>query len=633
VSTPKRHRGNIHIHLRGFGFIHLENPDDVESAFVAPPDLNAFLAGDLVEARLESSGQDRYQACDLVLVERSRKEVVGTVEKSPQGRLALRLDPRIGNTDWPLEGAPRDLRPGQVVVAEPDPKKPRTRFLRQVGGKSADDADQDAVRAATLVVHQIRTSYPRAVLEEARKPRFSFKGRRDLRGTTTVTIDAPKSRDLDDALSVLPVQPDGAIRVLVSIADVDTAVPAGSQLDEEARRRGTSVYLPDLVIPMLPPELSEDGLSLLEGADRPALTVELRIDTEGTVTAADLSMSVIRSTARLSYTDVTAFLDRGERSVPAAVAETLLWLRAAASRLSAARAVRGGVAIESDEVSLAVDRAGEPIAIDVHEPTSAHLLIERLMVAANEAVARWLIDRGLPALYRVQDEPEPEQVERLAEFAANFGFKTAFGGRLSSRGLAAFEEQFKTTTVAPSIRTVLYWLLGRARYQPRPSPHFALAAPSYLHFTSPIRRYPDLVVHRIVKAHLRGERDTHLGVAELDPIAAEVNDAARRAGKAETERTRQMVARLFAGRIGEKHAGHVVAAKPFGLVVQLAGLGVTGTVAVETLKPGKWELDPATYSLVSKEGKREKRYMLGEAVRVRVASIDEGLGRLDLELL
>ncbi len=630
MSTPlgKCYRGTVNVHLRGFGFVDFADADaPVESAFVAPPDLNALLAGDVVEARLEESGPGRCRAVDVVLVERPREEVVGTVEQGPgKGRLALRLDPRIGNTDWPLEGAPKELRPGEAVVGEPDPRRARVRFLRKT-------AAEDAGRTATLVVHRIRTAYPRAVREEARRARISHKGRRDLRGTPTVTIDAPASRDLDDALAVLPVQPDGAIRVLVSIADIDTAVPAGSQLDKEARRRGTSVYLPDLVVPMLPRELSEDALSLLEGADRPALTVELRIDVDGDVTATDLSMSVIRSTARLSYDAVTAFLDRGEETVPAAVAETLLWLRTAAARLSAARAVRGGVTIERDEVALAIDRAGEPTAVDVREPTSAHLLIERLMVAANEAVARWLIDRGLPALFRVLDEPEPEQVERLAEFAGNFGFKTAFGGRLSARGLASFEEQFKTTTVAPSIRTVMHWLLGRARYQTRLSPHFALAAPAYLHFTSPIRRYADLIVHRVVKAHLLGERDTHLGAPELDRIADEVNDAARRARKAETDRMRQMVARLFAGRIGEVHSAHVVAAKPFGLVVQLDGLGVTGTVGVEALGPGKWELEAATYSLVSRERNDERRFMVGEAVRVRVASVDEELGRLDLELL
>ncbi len=622
----ERFRGHVSVHPRGFGFVDLEAGDaPASSAFLAPPDLNALLADDVVEVTLEASGGGRYRALDLELVERPREEVIGTVERARRGgRLELRLDPRIGNAAWPLAATPKDLGAGATAVAAPEGDRARLRYLRTVAG-------DEVGRASVLVVHRVYTEVEPQALAELRglRLRLRLDNRRDLRDIPTVTIDAAVSRDLDDALAVLPVQPDGAVRVLVSIADVDAAVPAGSRLDAEARRRGTSVYLPDLVVPMLPPELSEDALSLLPGVERPALTVELRIDREGEVTAADLSISRIRSAARLTYDGVAAFLDRGEaQAVPEEVRDTLRWLRTAAARLSAARAARGGVAIERDEVALDLDAAGEPTAVGVREPTSAHLLIERLMVAANEAVARWLIDRGLPGLFRVQDEPEAEQVERLAELAANFGFATAFGGRLSARGLAAFEEQFRTSAVAPSMRSVMRWLLGRARYQPEPAPHYALAAPAYLHFTSPIRRYPDLVVHRVVKAHLEGRRDAYLETAELEAIAAGVNDAAYRARKAETERLRMLVARLFAGRVGERYRGRVVATRPFGLVVQLDGLGVTGTVATEALGPGPWEVDPATYSLVSKQ----RRYMIGEAIEVRVASADEALGRIELEL-
>lgn len=618
-----RWRGTISVHLRGFGFVDLEAGDaPADSAFVAPPDLNALLADDVVDVTLESSGDGRFQAVDLALVERPRPEVIGTVERAGQSGFRLQIDPRVGNTAWPLVDTPKGLRPGVAVVGAPDDKN-RVRYLRTV-----DDDDVD--RTTVLVIHRIRTEIDAATRAEAKGVRVGMKGRRDLRDVPTVTIDAAHSRDLDDALAVLPVQADGAIRVLVSIADVDAAVPAGSRLDAEARRRGTSVYLPDLVVNMLPPELSEDAITLRAGVDRAALTVELRINREGEVTAADLSTSVIRSAARLTYVDVAAFLDRGETAgVPAKVRDTVAWLHAAASRLSAVRKARGGVTIAPDEVTVDLDEeTGEPMSLDVREPTSAHLVVERLMVAANEAVARWLIDRGLPGLFRVQDPPEDEQVERLAEFAANFGYKTAFGGRISARALAAFEEQFRTSQVAPSIRTVMHWVLGRARYQAPPSPHYALAAPAYLHFTSPIRRYPDLVVHRIVKAHLAGKRDVHLDAEELAVIAEEVNDAAYRAQKAERDRTRMLVARYFAGRVGEKHRGRIVAVKGFGLVVQLDELGVSGTVATETLGKGPWDVDKATYSLVSKE----RRYMIGEAVQVRVASTDEALGRLDLEL-
>ncbi|HEX9735560.1 MAG TPA: VacB/RNase II family 3'-5' exoribonuclease [Thermoanaerobaculia bacterium] len=618
-----RWRGTISVHLRGFGFVDLDDAGaPADSAFVAPPDLNSFLADDVVDVTLESSGEGRYQAVDLKLARRPRSEVIGTVERAGQSAWRLAIDPRIGNTAWPLLATPKGLRPGASVVGAPDDQN-RIRYLRSV-------EDDDVDRTTVLVLHRIRTEIDEATRAEAKGVRVRLEGRRDLRKLPTVTIDAAHSRDLDDALAVFPVQADGAIRVLVSIADVDAAVPTGSRLDAEARRRGTSVYLPDLVVNMLPPELSEDAITLRPGVDRAALTVELRIDREGEVTAADLSTSVIRSAARLTYVAVAAFLDRGEtEGVPEEVRDTVGWLHAAASRLSAVRKARGGVTIEPDEVTVDLDEeTGEPMSLDVREPTSAHLLVERLMVAANEAVARWLIDRGLPGLFRVQDPPEDEQVERLAEFAANFGFKTAFGGKITARALAAFEEQFRAAQVAPSLRTVMYWVLGRARYQAPPSPHYALAAPAYLHFTSPIRRYPDLVVHRVVKAHLAGKRDVHLGVDELATIAGEVNDAAYRAQKAERDRTRMLVARYFNSRVGQKHRGRIVAVKSFGLVVQLDELGVTGTVATETLGKGPWEIDKTTYSLVS----NQRRYMIGEAVEVRVASTDEALGRVDLEL-
>ena len=623
--SQERFRGQIAVHVKGFGFVDLESPDaPVESAFVAPPELNDLLAGDVVEVTLQASDEERYRAFDPELVERPREEVVGRLERMRDGgRWGLRLDPRLGNTVWPLSQTPPELRPGDTVIAQPDPGAARLRYLR-----TCDEAT--AGRDAILVIHRIRTELDDTVREAAAQVRLRGKHRRDLRDVVTLTIDATHSKDLDDALAVLPIQDDGAIRILVSIADVDAAVATGSTLDDEARLRATSVYLPDLVIPMLPRTLSEDALSLLPGVDRPALTAELRIDAEGEVTATDLSISRIRSTARLSYTDVSAFLDHGiADAIPEEVRDTLLWLRAAASRLSAVRSARGGVTIEPEEVSLSIDAAtGEPTAVDTRDATSAHLLVERLMVATNEAVATWLMDRGLPGLFRVQDEPDEEQVASLAELAGNFGFKTAFGGKLSARRLAAFEEQFRTSALAPSIRSVLRWFLGRARYQPTPAPHYALAAPAYLHFTSPIRRYADLVVHRIVKAHLLGERSARYDVEDLEAVAHHCNDAARRAKKAEVERLRMLVARLFADRIGEDYPARVIAVKPFGLVVQLDGLGVMGTVATDALGPGNWELDKATFAWVS----QKRRYRVGEALRVRVLSTDEILGRLELAL-
>ncbi len=585
--------GRIVVHARGFGFVEL---DSGETAFVPPPDLLWFLQDDRVEARVVEGADGRLTATEIRLVSRARPEVFGSIV-SRHGRPHVRVDREVGNADWPLVGdAPPE---GSFVVAAIE-----DRALRAL--RTIDPADASLERV--IVRYGIRQEYSPESLAET-PPAVSMEGRRDLRAVPTITIDAPSSRDLDDALSVFPAAPDGAIRVLVSIADVDAMVPAGSALDREARVRGTSVYLAGRVIPMLPRALSEDALSLLPGVDRPAMTAELRIDPEGSVRAIDVYPSMIRSHARLDYDGVAAFLDQGDSSaIPAPVRDCVRWLRAAAARIAVTRRARGGVSLLREEAYITLDeQTREPMQIGARTNTSAHTLIERLMVAANEAVARWLVDRGLPGVFRVHDAPDARSVGILAAWAHNFGFEPGFGPELTPLGLSAFEEQFATSSIAPAVSNVLGRALGPARYTVHPSLHFGLAAPLYLHFTSPIRRYADLAVHRIVKAFLAGRRDLHAGDEALEALAVDLNKLARRAAKAENERVRMLAARLFAGRVGETFRGNVVALKPFGLVVQLVGMAVTGTVATES-----------------------RAHSIGDSLDVRVSSTNEDLGRIDL---
>lgn len=591
--------GRIVVHPRGFGFVEL---DSGETAFIPPPDLLWFLMDDRVEAEITTAADGRFNATNVRLVERVRREVFGTITER-RGRPALRVDKEISNAEWPIVGeAPIE---GTYVVAAIEDRA--LRILRIV-------EPADAGLARVIVRYAIREDYAKDALTEV-TPGITMDGRRDLRAIPTITIDAPSSRDLDDALAVFPAAPDGAIRLLVSIADVDALVPAGSALDREARTRGTSVYLAGRVIPMLPPSLSEDALSLLPGLDRPAMTAELRIDPEGRVHAIDVYASMIRSHARLDYDGVRAFLDEGDTgAIPQPVRETLRWLRAAAARIAITRHARGGVSLLREEAYITVDEVTrEPTRIGARTNTSAHTLVERLMVAANEAVARWLVDRGLPGVFRVHDAPESKKVDSLAAWAKNFGFAAGFGKQLTPLGLAAFEEQFHNTPIAPAVSNVLGRALGPARYTVHPGLHFGLAAPLYLHFTSPIRRYADLAVHRIVKAFLAGRRDLHAGDEALETLAVSLNELARRATKAENERVRMLAARLFAGRIGETFRGNVVAVKPFGWVVQLVSMAITGTIAADSLKLTR------------------RAYEIGESLDVRVTATNEDLGRIDLE--
>jgi ribonuclease R len=251
------------------------------------------------------------------------------------------------------------------------------------------------------------------------------------------------------------------------------------------------------------------------------------------------------------------------------------------------------------------------------------------MVAANEAVAAWLVDRGLPGLFRVHPEPTPERVRDLALFAHNFGFEAGFGPRLSPRGLAAFEAQFRGSPLAPAIRTVLGRALGQARYTVHPSLHFGLAAPLYLHFTSPIRRYADLAVHRVIKRYLEGDRSLEAGDASLEALAHHLNHAAYIAGRAEAERHRMLIARYMASRIGERVAGNIVGIKPFGLIAQMKGTGATGTIGLDALPDGPYRVDPLEHAVVSPT----RQFRIGDPIEATIAGANEDLGRVDLALV
>lgn len=611
--------GRVSVHPRGFGFLTGED----RTAFVIPPELNGFLEGDLVSAIVAEGEPGRWNASSLQLLQRSRRELFGSVVRRGK-RTFLKVDRLVSNTDWLLQGEVRNLAEGQWLVARIEGQ--HAVALRVV----EEDADLGLERC--VVRHGIRAHFPDELEEQANAlaARALPSGRRDLRQIPTVTIDAPSTTDIDDALSALPAEPDGSLRVLVSIADVDAWVPEGCDLDLEARERGTSVYLAGRILPMLPHRLSSESISLLPDQDRLALTAELRIGPEGEIHSVDVYESLMRSHARLSYEAVSDFLVHQEsQAIPEEVQGTLRRLRTASARLSTVRSARGGVELGREEAYISFDPATrEPSDLQPRGETMAHRLVERLMVAANEAIAGWLVARGLPAMYRVHPEPGSEQVEMLAQSAANFGLEPAFGPRLTPRGLAAFEQQYRDTPFAPALRTVLGWALGPARYTVDPGMHFGLGAPLYLHFTSPIRRYADLVVHRIVKGYLAGERGLRPGDAGLAELAEHLNRVTYRAGKAENERHRMLVARYFTQRVGEVLEGNIVSVKPFGLVVQMLGTGATGTLATEVLPDGPYEIEEAGQALVG----RYDRFAVGDFVEVVVAGANEELGRVELHL-
>jgi ribonuclease R len=623
-ASPRSVTGRIDVHPRGFGFLTVQSPGsrEVLSAFIPPPDLNPFFAGDTVTATVTAAADGRWTASGLSLVERTRAQVYGEVVMR-KGSPFLRVDREVANADWALDTGGAQVQHGDAVVARIAEGKLVLLYRVEPG--------EDRSLERVIARHGLRKSFPAEVVEEARRARavpHAPGARRDLRAIPTVTVDAPSTRDIDDAISVLPAGPDGALRLLVSIADVGEFVAEGSALDVEARERATSVYLAGRVLPMLPEELSSHWLSLVQGEERLCLTVELRIDQQGRVTAADVYESIIRSWARLNYDETAAFLDRGEVS-PAMepVKDVMPWFRLAAARLAVARAARGGMEFAREEARFTFDeRTGELSGLVSEQPTSAHGMIERFMVAANEAIATWLLARGVPGVFRVHEQPDPERVADLNAFAQHSGFAAGFGRELTPLALASFDRQIAGAAAEAALRSVLRRSLGPSRYTVVPLPHFGLAAPLYLHFTSPIRRYADLAVHRILKAYLRGRRDFVDNDPAVEALAAHINAKARAASRAETDRHRELEARWMAARLGQEFPARVTRVKPFGLVAQLDGMLVEGVVPSEGLPGGPFRPDARELSLVG----RERTFTVGMPVRVKVASTDEQLGRVEL---
>lgn len=625
-SSPRPVTGRIDVHPRGFGFLSVQpSPSgEVLSAFIPPPELASFLADDVVSATVSQGADGRWAASGLSLLQRTRDQVFGEVVLR-KGAPHLRIDKEVANTDWPLEASGVEVQPGDAVVARVAEGKVTLLYKLEPG------ADRSIERI--IARHGLRRDFAPEALEAARTARalpHALRARRDLRSLPTLTVDAPSTRDIDDAISVLPAGADGALRLLVSIADVAEFVTEGSVLDQAARERATSVYLAGHVLPMLPEELSAHWLSLVPGEERLCLTVELRIDAEGRVTAADVYESLIRSWARLNYDEVADFLDRGAVSeAMEPVREVMPWLRAAAARLAVARSGRGGMEMSREEARFTFNlETGQVSGIENVRPTPAHKMIERFMVAANEAIAEWMLTRGLPGLYRVQDEPDPQRVADLAAFAHHSGFAAGFGGRLTPLALGAFDRQISGCSAEPALRSVLRRSLGLARYTVAPSGHFGLAARWYLHFTSPIRRYADLAVHRTLKQYLHGRRDLSPQDPAVEQLAVHINARARAASRAEQDRHRVLEARLMATHVGKTYLGRITRVKPFGLIVQLDDMLVEGVLPVDALPGGPFQPDARETSLVGPGG----TFTIGMPLQVKVSSTDELLGRIEFTL-
>jgi len=618
--------GWISIHPKGFGFVTLEEggPD----VFIPEQKRGTALHGDRVRVRAHASLRGREGRVVEVL-SRGTRRLIGTLMRRRKRVWLEPEDPRLPRPTEVVGSVPLGIRPGDEVIAsiESFPLHPRELLQARVlsgvppRGSAASEIERILVREG------VEEEFSEATLLEARAlgltpSRDELSGREDLRHLEFVTIDPEDARDHDDAVYAERL-PRGAFRVFVAIADVSHYVQTGSALDRSALARGTSIYLPGRVIPMLPFELSSQLASLVPGEARLALVLEAELGARGAIRKSRYHEAVICSQARLTYAGVARSLSLVSEGPPQPEAESrrelLETLADAAAVVRRHRRQRGALEFELPESVIALDSAGEPEGISRARSNpglrQAYGIVEDLMLLANETVATDLHRRGLPAIFRVHPPPDPERVERFAELAHSLGFELSEDAHEDPRQLAMLLRSVEGSEAAPALHYLLLRSMQQASYSVEDIGHFALAAPHYLHFTSPIRRYPDLAVHRIVRAVLARTRlDESSLRRELSQQASLSSRMERRAQGIDREITRLYAALLLRDRIGESFAATISSLDSNGMWIGFEDPFVEAYCPIENLGGYGYRLDPLGLHL---EAKRSGiRWSVGQRVRV-----------------
>ncbi len=627
--------GRIDVHPSGYAFVRPDDPD-AEDVYVPERATRPAMHGDRVLVELERGRQrGRVQGRVQRVLEHGVHEVVGVYHAGRTTGVVIPQEPRITVTLVAPNAARGDATDGDMVVArvvrwpgrEPDAEVEITRVLGPAG-------DPRVETEAVIHTYGLPTSFPPDVLEAAshvprRVTDAECAGRLDLRALPIVTIDGENARDFDDAVLV---EPDGdGWRLTVAVADVAHYVQDGGPIDVEARARGTSVYFPDRVIPMLPEALSNEICSLRPDEDRLAMIVRMGFDERGRPTGATFHRGVIRSAARLTYTQVRQVLvdrDPAVRDALGPLVEPLERAETLARLLMKRRRARGAIDFDLPEAEILLDLRGRPENIVRAERSIAHQLIEEFMLAANESVARELGRRKLPAMHRVHAPPSASSLKDLARFLEGFGLRLDMkDGRTSPRAFQKVLDRAADKPEARLVHTVLLRSMQQARYSAEPQGHFGLATDDYLHFTSPIRRYPDLVVHRIL--------DQALGApgrppADLADVADESSRRERLAMDAEREIVQLKKLQYMQDKVGQAYDGFVSGVTAFGMFVELTDVFVDGLVHISTLGDDFYEHREGQHLL---RGRRTRRtFRVGDPIRVEVAGVSIERRQIDFVL-
>ena len=628
--------GRVIGHRDGFGFL---RPDDAGAdLFFSPRQMRSLMHGDRVVARVVKVDRDgRREGALVEVIERGVGKVVGRVWRESGVAFVRPHNSRIHHDVLVPPDAGSGARDGDYVVARvtepPTGRHPPIGVIEEVlGDRMLPGMEIDvAVRAHELPVAWSEGVEAEAAALPAEVRSADVEGREDLRGLGFVTIDGEDARDFDDA--VYCERTAGGWRVVVAIADVSAYVRPGTALDGEARLRGNSVYFPDRVIPMLPETISNGLCSLRPREDRLCLGCELIVTAAGRVHRSRFFEGVIRSRARLTYTEVAGALEGDGtplRGAPAEAVPMLDALREAYAALRGARDARGAIDLDLTETRVVLGADGRVERLEPQVRNVAHRIIEECMVAANVAAARFLERHRRPVLFRVHEGPSPDKVEDLRAFLDEFGLKLAGGEAPEPRHFAAVIERAASRPDAHLVQTVMLRSLSQAAYAPVNVGHFGLAHRAYVHFTSPIRRYPDLIAHRAIRHALRRGRPGDFEPAPGSTLAAlgdHCSMTERRADDATRDAVAWLKCEFMLEKLGEAFDATITGVAAFGVFVTLDDVFVEGLVHVSTLGPEYFHFDPIRHQLVAERSRRSFR--LADRMRVRVENVNLDERRVD----
>lgn len=619
---------------KGYAFL-IPDKEGAEDVFISTGNLNGAMHNDRVAVRLLPAGRGKTHEGEVVRVlKRGNSRIVGTVYKKRRFSVVVPDESRLGIDIVVPRGRLLAAKNGDKVVVEltayPGPRTPpEGRVVEVLGQAGAPGMD-------VLVLcrrYDLPDDFSAKVLREAETVPATIsaeevKGRHDLRDRLVITIDGEDAKDLDDAVS-LTVLPDGMYSLGVHIADVGYYVEEGGALDREALKRGTSVYLPGRVIPMLPPRLSNVICSLNPGEDRLTFSVQMTVGPGGKVREYELFPSVIRSRERMTYGAVYRIL-KGDQELTGRyrhLSEMLARMRDLCLVLRRRRLENGAIDFNLPETKVDLDDAGRPVAVYRAERTVAEQIIEEFMLLANETVAKHAAVLELPFIYRIHPKPDQEKVAALEQLLTGFGYNARGLTRLEPAKFQAVLDAVAGRREERLINAVMLRSMKQARYAPERSGHFGLASEFYTHFTSPIRRYPDLFVHRVLrKAIVNGATLSEQRRAELNARAAYAAAAASERERAAMEAEREAVeikkAAFMQDKVGNDYPGFISGVTAWGLYVELDNT-VEGLVHVRTLADDFYLYDERSYTLTGRN--TGKCYRLGDPVRVRVvrASVED----------